>query len=77
MKAKLLILHGANDPRCPVSQARMFRDKIVANGKREGRNHEDDFEYHEFDDEGHGPSGDIQGTIRTYRLLADFLERRL
>ena len=77
LRAKLLILHGTNDPRCPVSQARVFRDKIVANGKREGRNPEDDFEYHEFDDEGHGPSGDIQGTIRTYRLLADFLERRL
>ncbi len=77
LQAKLLILHGTNDPRCPVSQARTFRDKIVANGKREGRGPEDDFEYHEFDDEGHGPSGDIQGTIRTYRLLADFLERRL
>jgi dipeptidyl aminopeptidase/acylaminoacyl peptidase len=77
LRAKLLILHGSNDPRCPVTQARIFRDKIVALGKREGTGPEDDFEYHEFGDEGHGPSGDIQGTIRTYRLLADFLERRL
>jgi dipeptidyl aminopeptidase/acylaminoacyl peptidase len=73
LKAKLLIIHGANDPRCPVTQARIFRDRIIALGKKEG----EDFEYHEFGDEGHGPSGDIQGTIRTYRLLADFLERRL
>lgn len=77
LKAKLLIIHGTNDPRCPVTQARLFREKILALGKKEGKGESDDFEYFEFDDEGHGPSGDIQGTIRTYRLLADFLERRL
>ncbi|MBS3966535.1 MAG: S9 family peptidase [Truepera sp.] len=77
LKAKLLVIHGVNDPRCPVTQSRLFRDKLLALGKREGKAPEDDFEYHEFEDEGHGPSGDIQGTIRTYQLLADFLERRL
>ncbi len=74
LKAKLLILHGLNDPRCPVSQARLFRDRILALGKCEGP--DADFEYHEFN-EGHGPSGDVQGKIRNYRLLVDFLERRL
>ncbi|RIH87530.1 Dipeptidyl aminopeptidase BIII [Calidithermus terrae] len=73
LTAKLLIVHGTNDPRCPISQARVFRDRLLQLGKREG----EDFEYHEFGDEGHGPGGDIQGKIRTYRLLADFLERRL
>ncbi len=73
LKAKLLIIHGANDPRCPVAQARLFRARLLALGKREG----EDFEYHEFDDEGHGPSGNIQGTIRIYKLLADFLARQL
>lgn len=75
--AKLLIMHGTNDPRCPISQARVFRNKLLALGKTEGAAATDDFEYHEFADEGHGPSGDIQGTIRTYKLLADFMERRL
>lgn len=77
LRAKLLMVHGVNDPRCPISQARVFRDRLVELGYREGRGEGDDFEYHEFGDEGHGPSGDIEGTIRTYRLLADFLERRL
>ncbi len=71
--AKLLIVHGVNDPRYPIDQARDFRDRLLELGRREG----EDFEYHEFGDEGHGPSGDIQGTIHTYRLMADFLERRL
>ncbi len=73
LKAPILIVHGVNDPRCPISQARIFRDRLLQLGKREG----EDFEYHEFGDEGHGPGGDIQGKIRTFKLLADFLERRL
>lgn len=73
LKAPIMIVHGVNDPRCPISQARIFRDKLIALGKREGQ----DFEYHEFGDEGHGPGGDIQGKIRTYKLLVGFLERRL
>lgn len=77
LKAKLLILHGTNDPRCPITQARIFRERILALGKREGTAPDDDFEYHEFADEGHGPSGDIAGKIRTYKLVADFLQRRL
>ena len=77
MKAKLLILHGTNDLRRPITQARIFRERILELGKREGTAAEDDFEYHEFDDEGHGPSGDIAGKIRTYKLVADFLQRRL
>lgn len=76
LRAKLLIIHGTNDPRCPITQARIFRDRIVALGKREGTGPDDDFEYHELD-EGHGPGGDIAGRIRNFRLLADFLERRL
>jgi dipeptidyl aminopeptidase/acylaminoacyl peptidase len=73
LKAPIMIVHGVNDPRCPISQARIFRDRLLELGRVEGR----DFEYHEFGDEGHGPGGDIQGKIRTYKLLVDFLERRL
>ena len=72
LTAKLLMVHGVNDPRCPVSQSRIFRDKLIALGKREG----EDFEYVELDDEGHG-SADIQQKIRTFTILADYLERVL
>lgn len=77
LQAKLLILHGANDPRCPISQARLYRQRLLELGKTEGSAPHHDFEYHEFADEGHGASGDIAGKIRTYSLLADFLARRL
>nr|AWJ66300.1 acylamino-acid-releasing enzyme [uncultured bacterium] len=75
LKAKMLILHGTNDPRCPISQSRVFRSKLLELGYQQGQ--DGDFEYHEFDDEGHGSSGDIQGTIRSYSIIADFLKRRL
>lgn len=77
LRARLMMVHGANDPRCPVSQARVFRERLLALGRREGMGPDDDVEYHEFADEGHGPSGDIQGKTRIFRLLADFLDRRL
>ncbi len=72
LKATLLIMHGDSDPRCPISQARVFRDRLVELGRREG----EDFEYIEFTDEGHG-SQDIQQKLRSYRLLVDFFARRL
>ncbi len=72
LKAKLLMVHGVNDPRCPVSQSRMFRDRLLALGKKEGV----DFEYVELGEEGHG-SADIQQKIRTFTILADYLERVL
>ena len=72
LKAKLLIVHGVNDPRCPIEQARIARDRLLALGKVEG----EDFEYVELGEEGHG-SSDIEQKIRSYRLLADFMERQL
>jgi dipeptidyl aminopeptidase/acylaminoacyl peptidase len=72
LRAKLLMVHGVNDPRCPVEQSRIFRDKLLELGRKEG----EDFEYVEFTDEGHG-STDIQHKIRTYKLLADFMDRHL
>lgn len=72
LKAHLFMMHGTNDPRCPINQARGFRDALLANGRQEGR----DFEYVEFSDEGHG-AGDIAGKTRSYRLLTDYLARRL
>ncbi len=72
LKAKLLMVHGVNDPRCPVSQSRMFRDKLLQLGRKEGV----DFEYIELGEEGHG-SADIQQKIRTFTILADYLDRVL
>jgi dipeptidyl aminopeptidase/acylaminoacyl peptidase len=72
LKAQLLIVHGVNDPRCPIRQARHFRARMLANGFQEGR----DFEYVELD-EGHGSGGDPTGTDRMFSLIADFLNRRL
>ncbi|MGB1288931.1 MAG: alpha/beta hydrolase family protein, partial [Aggregatilineales bacterium] len=72
MTSHLLIMHGLNDPRCPIEQARVFRDALLAAGKAEG----DDFEYMELGDQGHG-TGDISQKIKTYKLLIDYFNRRL
>jgi len=72
LKAKLLMIHGVNDPRCPVSQSRIFRDRLIELGRREG----EDFEYVELGEEGHG-SADIAQKIRTYTVLADYLAKAL
>jgi len=72
LRAKLLMVHGVNDPRCPVEQSRIFRDRLLELGRKEGN----DFEYVELGDEGHG-STDIAQKIRTFNILADYLERVL
>ncbi|HEV8230423.1 MAG TPA: S9 family peptidase [Candidatus Limnocylindria bacterium] len=72
LRAKLLMVHGVNDPRCPVDQSRIFRDRLLELGRTEGQ----DFEYVELGDEGHG-STDIAQKIRTFNILADYLERVL
>jgi dipeptidyl aminopeptidase/acylaminoacyl peptidase len=72
LKAKLLIVHGTNDPRCPIEQARLYRDKLLDAGKTLG----EDFEYVELTEEGHG-STDIEQKLRAYRLLDDFFAREL
>jgi dipeptidyl aminopeptidase/acylaminoacyl peptidase len=72
IEAPLLMLHGANDPRCPVSQARGFRDALES---RRGWTEGEEFEYVELGAEGHA-STDIDHKIRVYRELADFLDER-
>lgn len=74
LAAPLLMVHGVNDRRVPVSQARLFRDALVAAGYEEGE--AADFEYHELGEEGHA-STDQDQKLRTFRLLVDFLDRRL
>jgi dipeptidyl aminopeptidase/acylaminoacyl peptidase len=73
MKSPLLLVHGKNDPRCPVSQSRNVVEKLKQHGFKEN----EDFEYVEYGNEGHGSSGDMSGTIRSLKLLDDFLYRRI
>lgn len=74
LDSPLFMLHGVNDRRVPVSQARLFRNRLEELGYDEGE--DGDYEYHELGEEGHA-SSDIDQKERTFRLLADFLERRV
>lgn len=72
LKARLLMIHGLNDPRCPINQARLFRERLLAAGYREG----EDFEYVELGEQGHG-TADMEQKVVWYSLLTDFLNRIL
>ena len=74
MRAPVLVVHGVNDPRCPVSQARRFRDALLERGWEDGE--DGDFEYVELGEEGHGSTDQAQKR-RRFELLADYLDRRL
>jgi dipeptidyl aminopeptidase/acylaminoacyl peptidase len=74
LDAPLFIVHGVNDRRVPVSQARLFRDALEDAGYAEGP--EGEFEYRELGEEGHA-SSDIEQKERLFRLLNDFLDRRI
>ncbi|WP_254537756.1 S9 family peptidase [Halomarina litorea] len=72
MTAPIFVIHGVNDPRCPVSQARRFREALEDRGWVAG----EDFAYEELGEQGHG-SSDIDQKTRSYRLLAEYLAERL
>ncbi|WP_247731207.1 S9 family peptidase [Halovivax limisalsi] len=72
MERPIYIVHGVNDPRCPISQARLFRNALEDRGWVEG----EDFEYTELGEEGHG-STDMAQKVEKFRLLEDYLDRRL
>ena len=74
LDAPLLMVHGVNDRRVPVSQARLFRDALHDAGYDEGT--DGDFEYEELGKEGHA-STDQDQQLRMFRLLDAFLQRRL
>jgi dipeptidyl aminopeptidase/acylaminoacyl peptidase len=68
VKAPLMVLHGANDPRDPVSES----DQLVAAIRDRGG----DVEYLRFPDEGHGIVK-LSNRIIAYRRIAGFLEKAL
>jgi dipeptidyl aminopeptidase/acylaminoacyl peptidase len=74
VRAPVCIVHGVNDPRCPVSQARRFRDALLDRGWTPGEDGE--FEYVELGEEGHGSTDQAQ-TRRRFERMGEFLQRRL
>jgi len=68
VRAPVMVLHGANDPRDPVEESDQFVRAIRALGG--------EVEYLRFPDEGHGIRR-LDNRIIAYRRIADFLERRL
>ena len=64
----LMVLHGANDPRDPVTEADQLVSAIRAQGGA--------VEYLRFPDEGHGIRK-LSNRIIAYRRIAQFLERTL
>src|SRR5439155_9942656 len=66
--APLLVVHGANDPRVPISEA----EQIVAGLQSRGQ----PVEYLRFEDEGHGLVK-LENRLVAYPRIADFLERHL
>ena len=68
VRAPLMVLHGANDPRDPVAEA----DQLVAAIREQGG----EVEYLRFPDEGHGIRK-LGNRIIAYRRIAAFLERTM
>ena len=74
ISAPIFVVHGVNDRRVPVSQARIFREALEDAGYEEGT--DGDFEYRELGEEGHA-SSDQDQKLRMFEALAEFLERRV
>jgi dipeptidyl aminopeptidase/acylaminoacyl peptidase len=68
VRAPLMVLHGANDPRDPVTEA----DQLVGAIRQQGG----EVEYLRFPDEGHGIRK-LSNRIIAYRRIAAFLEKKL
>lgn len=66
--AAMMVVHGANDPRVPVSEAEQMVDQLRTLGRS--------VEYLRFEDEGHGVVK-IPNQIVTYGAVAAFLDRHL
>ncbi|HEV2119041.1 MAG TPA: S9 family peptidase [Candidatus Bathyarchaeia archaeon] len=68
IRAPLMVIHGANDPRVPIGEA----EQIVERLKKIGRH----VEFLRFEDEGHGIAK-IPNRVKAYTAIGDFLERTL
>jgi dipeptidyl aminopeptidase/acylaminoacyl peptidase len=68
----ILMVHGVNDPRCPIGQARQYREALEERGWEES----EDYVYEELSEEGHG-SSDVEQKIRALRIVADYVDEWL
>jgi dipeptidyl aminopeptidase/acylaminoacyl peptidase len=68
MRAPLMLVHGANDPRVPVGEARQLHEMLRARGV--------DSELLIYDDEGHGLAKRVN-RLDAYPRMFDFLRRNL
>ncbi len=68
IRAPLFIIHGANDPRVPLSEAQQIRDKLAERGVRA--------ELLLYYDEGHGLAK-LKNRLDAYPRVADFLDSAL
>jgi dipeptidyl aminopeptidase/acylaminoacyl peptidase len=71
--AKMLLLHGENDPRCPVAESRNYVEALKNAGKVEG----EDFEYVEIKGQGHGMFTDRAARIRDATIVSEYIMRHL
>jgi len=68
IRAPLFIVHGANDPRVPVGEARQIHRSLTERGI--------DCELHVYEDEGHGLKR-LPNRLEAYPRAVEFLERVL
>ena len=68
IRAPLLIVHGENDPRVPVGEARQIAEAI--------RSHGGEVETLIFPDEGHGVAK-LENRLTYYRKMVEFLDKYL
>jgi dipeptidyl aminopeptidase/acylaminoacyl peptidase len=68
VRAPLMVLQGARDPRVVKPESDQMVERLRALGR--------EVEYHVFEDEGHGFTKQAN-QLRAYSLIGDFLERRL
>jgi dipeptidyl aminopeptidase/acylaminoacyl peptidase len=72
MTTNLQIVHTENDPRCPLEQAELFKNRLLEIGKKEG----EDFEYVVLTDMGHG-SLEVEQRTRMFKYLVDYFDKTL
>ena len=76
LDSALLVVHGENDPRVPVSQARRLRERLTDVGRTVGTVGDGcEVAYHELAANGHWSESD--GVPEPLRLTAAFLDDRL
>jgi len=66
IKAPLLLIHGENDPRVPVSEAEQMYEAIKSKGGV--------VEFLKFEDEGHSLSRS-DNRLTAYKKIAEFIDK--